>query len=142
MELYDMSEQLAYLVYRIDETILTAEKVVKSGKTGQKVAQPILDDLNKLKETLVITTGDNYVGSADPQLREKISDLFSKIASGFESPSASELANYSLLKSQFDIAIQEYEKIEQKKAPKMNKVINELKIEPVVVKTFEEFVNN
>ncbi|MGD1958890.1 MAG: WD40/YVTN/BNR-like repeat-containing protein [Fulvivirga sp.] len=142
MELYDMSEQLAYLVYRIDETILTAEKVVKSGKTGQKVAQPILDDLNKLKETLVITTGDNYVGSADPQLREKISDLFSKIASGFESPSASELANYSLLKSQFDIAIQEYEKIEQKKAPKMNKVINELKIEPVVVKTFDEFVNN
>ena len=141
MQLYEMSEQLAYLVYRIDETIVTAEKVVASGKSGAKVAQPILDDLNTLKETLVVTTGDNYVGSAEPQLRGKISDLFSKIASSFERPSNSEMANLSLLVARFNEAITEYKKIEEKKVPKMNKLMNEAKMEPTIFKSFDEFIN-
>ncbi|QSE96579.1 VPS10 domain-containing protein [Fulvivirga lutea] len=142
MELYEMSEQLAYLVYRIDETIETAEKVVASGKSGAKVAQPILDDLNKLKETLVITTGDNYVGSGEPQLREKISDLFGKIAGGFEAPSASEMENLSLLEGKFNEAKKEYEKIEEKQVSKMNKYMNESKMNPTVHKSFEEFIDH
>ncbi|MEQ8928162.1 MAG: hypothetical protein RLO81_20265, partial [Fulvivirga sp.] len=131
-----------YLVYRIDETIETAEKVVATGKSGAKVAQPILDDLNELKETLVITTGDNYVGSGEPQLREKIADLFGKIAGGFETPSASEMENLSLLEGKFNEAKKEYEKIEEKQVPKMNKFMNESKMNPTVHKSFEEFIDN
>ena len=142
MKLYEMTEQLAYLVYRIDETIETAEKVVASGPSGKKVAQPILDDLQALKETLVITTGDNYVGSAEPQLREKLSDLFSKIASGFEAPSASEVDNMSLLESKFNEAKEEYKKIEEKKVSKMNKYMNETKMEPTVYQSFDDFIDD
>lgn len=141
MRLYEMSEQLAYLVYKIDETIETAKQVVASGPSGKKVAQPILTDLQVLKEKLVITTGDNYVGSVDPQLREKISDLFSKIASGFEKPSNSEMDNFSLLQEQFNEAKSEYKKIEDKKLPKMNKFMNETKMEPIIYKSFDEFIN-
>ncbi len=143
MELYEMSEQLAYLVYRIDETIETAEKVVASGKSGKKVAQPILDDLNELKATLVVTTGQgNYVGTAEPELRGKITALFSKIASGFEKPSASEMENFTLLKTRFNDAKEEYEKIEEKKVAKMNKLMKETKLEPAVYKSFDEFIDN
>lgn len=142
MKLYEMSEQLAYLVYKVDETISAAEKVVASGKAGAKVAQPILDDLNELKETLVVTTGDNYVESAEPQLRGKITDLFSKIASGFEKPSAAEMSNLTLLEGRFSEAKEEYQKIEEKKVSKMNKLMNEIKLEPTVYKSFDDFINN
>ncbi|MEQ8572627.1 MAG: hypothetical protein RIB63_01090, partial [Fulvivirga sp.] len=91
MKLYNMSEQLAYLVYKIDESIAKSEQVMSVNANGKKVAEPISKELNTLKEKLVITTGDNYVGSAEPQLREKLSNLYSKIASGFEPPSSSEI---------------------------------------------------
>lgn len=142
MKLYDMSEQLAYMVYKIDETIAIAEQVANTGKKGAKAAGVVLSDLKALKEKLVITTGDNYVGSAEPQLREKIADLFRKVASGFERPSASEMANLALLKSEFDEAENEYNEIEDRKLPKMNKFINEARMDPVVYKSFAEFVEN
>ena len=34
-------------------------------------------------KTLVITTGDNYVASADPELREKMGDLYSGVAGNY-----------------------------------------------------------
>jgi len=72
MQLYDMTQELAFLVYELDAMIVNAE-AAKNMK--------MVDKLNALKETLVITTGDNYVGSAEQQLREKMADLYSKLAS-------------------------------------------------------------
>lgn len=139
MKLYDMSEQLAYLVYKIDETIDKVEQVMKVNASGKKVAEPILKELNTLKETLVITTGDNYVASADPQLKDKIADLYSKIAQGFERPSPSEIENMELLEDGFNDAKTSFDKL-QSKTGKMNKFMQEAQIDPVVYKTFNEFI--
>ena len=35
--------------------------------------------LNELLKELVITSGDNYVAAAKPELREKMGDLYSNI---------------------------------------------------------------
>ena len=67
-KMYKMTEELAYMVYQIDAFIEAPETKSK-----------LKSKLNELKKTLVITTGDNYVGSAEPELREKLADLFSKI---------------------------------------------------------------
>ncbi|MEQ8475183.1 hypothetical protein [Fulvivirga sp.] len=139
MKLYNMSEQLAYLVYKIDESIAKSEQVMSVNANGKKVAEPISKELNTLKEKLVITTGDNYVGSAEPQLREKLSNLYSKIASGFEPPSSSEIENMTLLEEQFKDALTNFEKV-QGKMNKMNKFIEEAKIEPIVFKSYEAFI--
>ncbi|MEQ8245296.1 hypothetical protein [Fulvivirga sp.] len=139
MKLYNMSEQLAYLVYKIDESIAKSEQVMSVNANGKKVAEPISKELNTLKEKLVITTGDNYVGSAEPQLREKLSNLYSKIASGFEPPSSSEIENMTLLEEQFKDALTNFEKV-QGKMNKMNKFIEEAKIEPIVFKSYETFI--
>jgi hypothetical protein len=90
----------------------------------------LVKGLTSLKETLVITTGDNYVGSAEPQLREKMADLYSKIAGSYDKPSNAELESLSVVEERFEKAKKDYAKL-RKKA----KFIDELGL-----KTFDEFV--
>lgn len=104
MKMYHMMEELAYMVYELDEII---EAVYGKNKK--------LDfKLQSLKESLVITTGDNYVGSAEPQLREKMSDLYSKIANSYDKPSNAELANLKLIVNRFEKAKVDFSKLKKK----------------------------
>ena len=121
--LYDMTQELAYLVYEVDEIIANAE-----GKGDKKTTAK----LNGLKETLVITTGDNYVGSAEPQLREKMADLYSKVASSYDKPTAAELNNLNVIASRFDKAKADFAKIKTKY----------LKKQELELKSFDEFLES
>ncbi|MEN1785108.1 MAG: hypothetical protein AAGF77_08210 [Bacteroidota bacterium] len=123
MKLYDMTQELAYLVYELDEIKASAEKD-GNGKIVQK-----LDDL---KETLVITTGDNYVGTAEPQLREQLAALYSKVASSFDKPSAAELDNLKVIAEKFEKAETAFGKLKSKY----------LKGNEMQFKSFEEFLNS
>jgi len=105
MQLYDMTQELAYLVYEVDEMIKKAE----ADKNSKTVAK-----LTTLKESLVITTGDNYVGTAEPQLREKIADLYSKVATSYDKPSAADMDNLNLLTERFNRAKDDLAKISKK----------------------------
>lgn len=141
-KLFNMSEELAYMVYEIDETIAHAEKVAATSSNAKKVSKPLIDDLTKLKESLVITTGDNYVGSADPQLREKIATLYSKVASGFTPPSSSELENLKLLEDTFNKAKSDYSLTKSRRIGKIESVGAKSGVEQPKLMTFEEFLNN
>ena len=139
LKLYDMSQELAYLVYEVDEWISLAEKTKEQ---GNKSAATVLSDLNNLKKSLVITTGDNYVDSADPELREKIANLYSKVASGFEPPSSSELDNLNLLQDQFDEAKVKFSLIKEKQLPKLEKYAEGKGMPQVTLKSFQEFLKS
>lgn len=138
IKLYDMSEQLAYMVYQIDEIIAKAEEVKEKG--GSKAANDVIKDLNELKETLVVTTGDNYVASAEPQLRGKLATLYAKIAGSFEAPSESELDNLRLLEERFEKAKNDFSYIQTKRVPKMEKFMEGKEITKIEMKSFEEFI--
>ena len=116
-----MTEELAYLVYRLDAY---CEEMGSSQKR-------LLKKLKALKETLVITTGDNYVGSAEPQLREKIADLYAKLASSYDVPSQAELDNLSALEKRFKRAKTDFEKLEGK-----------IKGSLAELKSFEDFLDS
>lgn len=105
MELYDMTQQLAYLVYQVDAYL---EQAGKANDTRE------LKKLNALKETLVVTTGDNYVGMAEPQLREKMANLYSKVADGYDAPSAADLDNLVLIRDRFARAKADFEALKPK----------------------------
>tara|TARA_B110000503_G_scaffold106522_1_gene159085 strand:- start:14894 stop:17896 length:3003 start_codon:yes stop_codon:yes gene_type:complete len=105
MELYKMIEDLAYLVYETDELIVYTE-----GANKKKA----FNELNRLKETMVITTGDNYVGAAEPQLREKMTAIFQRIENNFGKPTPTELSNVSLISGQFGEAKTNFEAIKRK----------------------------
>ena len=115
-KMYNMTEELAYMVYQID-TFLASPSTKSKVKT----------ELENLKKTLVITTGDNYVGSAEPELREKLANLFSKIVGSYDKPSNNELENLKTIESRFVSS---------------NKVFNKLKkkIKNVDYQSFESFL--
>jgi len=119
MKLFNMTEELAYMVYTIDEII-----------SNENIDKKISLKLNELKKSLVITTGDNYVGAAKKQLREKMSDLYSKVASSYDKPSANELENLALIENEMKSANKRYGKI-------LKKVDSEFMPE----KSFEDFIN-
>ncbi len=103
MKMYNMTEELAYIVYQIDA-------MIESPNTKAKVKE----ELNELKKTLVITTGDNYVGSAKPELREKLANLFSKIVGSYDKPSNNELANLKTIEDRFNTSKATFEKLKKK----------------------------
>ena len=119
MKLFNMTEELAYMVYVIDELIL-----------NENTNELTRSELNELKKSLVITTGDNYVGAAKKQLREKMSDLYSKVASSYDKPSANELENLALIENEMKSANKRYSKI-------LKKVNSTL----IPEKPFEDFIN-
>ncbi len=123
MKMYDMTQELAYMVYELDEIVAKAE----TDKNSKMVAK-----LNSLKETLVITTGDNYVGSAEPQLREKMADLYSKLADSYDKPTKSELENLSIISERFETAKMDFMKLKKKFKAK----------EGLDLRTFEEFLES
>ena len=119
MKLFNMTEELAYMVYVIDELII-----------NENTNESTISELNELKKSLVITTGDNYVGAAKKQLREKMSDLYSKVASSYDKPSANELENLALIENEMKSANKRYSKI-------LKKVSSSL----IPEKSFEDFIN-
>jgi photosystem II stability/assembly factor-like uncharacterized protein len=135
MKLYDMTQQLAYLVYQIDE-------LSKRLETQSLDEMKNFDaELKALKESLVITTGDNYVGSAEPQLREKLADLYAKVAQGFTPPSKAELRNMTLLESEFEQAQGTFSKLQDKYLPKLVE-IEQANGVSYRLKSFDEFIED
>ncbi|TSE10847.1 hypothetical protein [Aquimarina algiphila] len=122
-ELFDDMEDLAYLVYKIDQNIKKAEGIAKKDPASQKVTSAVIATLNALKETLVVTTGDNYVNEAEPQLREKLSKLYGEVADQFEKPSFSQIENKEVLEKRLNEGKTAYEKINNKQIAKLNKYL-------------------
>ena len=119
MKLFNMTEDLAYTVYTIDE-------VLKSDLISKKVKSKFDD----LKKNLVITTGDNYVGAAKKQLREKMADLYSKVASSYDVPSSNELDNLELIENEMASAKKVYDKL-----------LKKVDLSNLNLKSYDEFVN-
>lgn len=121
MKLYDMTQELAYMIYDLDARIDALKDISKKE----------IDKLNDLKKTLVVTTGDNYVGTAEPQLREKMADLYSKLASNYDKPNTSELDNLNMIVERFNKAKSDFDLLKKKS-----------KLKNFKIKTFEEFLKD
>jgi photosystem II stability/assembly factor-like uncharacterized protein len=113
MDMYNMIESLAYDVYCVD-AYLTYAKDKKSKK--------LISKLDALKETMVITSGDNYVGASEPQLREKMTDLFQRVESNPGAPSSNELESWLQIKKRYNTTKEALSQIEKKY--KLGKVLS------------------
>ena len=117
MSLYDLTQDLAYMVYQTDEMIEDSQ-----GKLKTK--------LMDLKKTLVITTGDNYVGAAEPELREKLANLYSKVADSYSVPSPNEMEYMEVILNLYATAEKEFNRLKKKS-----------KISFEELKSFDEFLD-
>jgi len=140
MKLYNMTQDLAYLVFQVDETIEYAAHAKESNSKLDKSSSSLLSSLEDLKKTLVITTGDNYVGAAEDQLREDMSDLYSVVANNFDKPGNSQYDNLAILSKKLEDAKTKYSFIKGKELAKLEKTASKYNLEAMENKSFETFL--
>jgi len=138
--LFNMVEDLAYIVYEINGTMDKAQEVIDNNPNGKKKAQQAYDTLNKLLKTLVITTGDNYVASADPELREKMGDLYSGVAGNYGKVTGARKDNFELISEEFETAKEEYKEIKNKEIKKFYSYLEKNEMPLPETKSKEEFL--
>jgi hypothetical protein len=115
--LYEMTEQLAWEVNRLDSLekglerinmAVTDKKVIRKFGLDKRVASA-----QALRKKMVVTTGDNYVGTAEPELREKIATLYGTIAGYAGRPSSAQLRNLEELDVELKAVMAENQRLIQ-----------------------------
>ncbi len=144
MKLYNMNEDLAYEIDKVN----TMTDGLKSAIEGKDIAADILSQIdsfnNKVEETkaaYIVTTGDNYVGAAEPELREKIASLYGEVAGYQGKPTNAQMANLKLLSGKLMKAMEDFTVI-GKSFDKIQTVLQGLGIDPIKLKTKEEFLKS
>lgn len=138
--MFQMVEDLAYMVYEINETQTQAKEVMANNPKGKKDAQKLFDALENLRKDLVITSGDNYVASAEPELREKMSDLYSNVASNFNKISGASQANFELISDEFSNEKKRYAQIMEKEGKRFNSFLEKNNIPKAKIQSKEDFL--
>jgi hypothetical protein len=138
--LFGLNEELAYMVYVMDEFIVHSEKTSKENSKMKKTGLKLTKELNDLKKVLVITSGDNYVGTVENQLREKMSNVYGAIAGYYGAPTKTQMQNIALIEGEMNSARKNYSSIQ---SGSLSKYVNALKKNEIIapnLKTFEEYV--
>ena len=141
MELYDMTEDLAYLVYLIDQDKKNIKKVLKKSPSNASDLEKMNQKLVDLHATLVVTTGDNYVSAADPELREKLATLYSTVASNVEKPSPGYYETRNTLKKRYEQAVKDYDAITKKYRKDLMSALEATATKPSKTKDKETFLS-
>jgi hypothetical protein len=138
--LFNMVEDLAYMVYEINEMQTLAQEVMNSNPQGKKVAKKLFEELEVLRRDLVITSGDNYVASAEPELREKMGELYSNVASSYDRVAGTHKLNFELISEDFNAAKKRYASINEKDEKKFLSFLNKSGISKPGIQSKEEFL--
>ena len=138
--LFSMVEDLAFMVYEINQIQDKAKDVMKNYPKGKKDAEKLDNALEELRKDLVITTGDNYVASAEPELREKMGELYSNVASSYERGSGAHKLNYELISDEFSKAQDRYQAIKNKEGKKFMSFLEKNDIAKPEIQSKEEFL--
>lgn len=138
--LFNMVEDLAYMVHEITQIQKKTQEVKENYKKGEKNAAKLYDALEALRKDLVITTGDNYVASAEPELRERMGDVYSTVATSYDQVSGSVKQNIALITEEFETAKQRYQSIMNKEGKKFITFLEKNEISKPAIKTKEEFL--
>jgi hypothetical protein len=140
LDLFNLTEDLAYLVYQLD----TWDAVVAEHTKGQSKPAKNLVSLNTsldaIREVCVVTKGDNYVGAGEPQLREKLGDIYSAIGGYYGAPSSSQLENIAALKAEYNKQLAAFEKLKASDLKKFEAELTKAGKPAVVVKSREDFL--
>ncbi|HPR00554.1 MAG TPA: hypothetical protein PK066_13500 [Saprospiraceae bacterium] len=142
MKLYHMNEDLAYLVDEIDN-LHEAGMKLQAEPVNKKIANLLpgfIMSLEKLKEPLVVMTGDNYVGTAEPLLREKISTLYGEVVSYNGRPTEAQMQNLALLAGKLQDALKSMDGIHTQ-LNTINGLLSKAKKDPIKVRSKQEFLD-
>ena len=142
-ELFDFTQKLAYLVYQIDSWDATIDQFNAKNSAPHKSVQTLNKELDELRDKLVVTKGDNYVGAGEPKLREKLGDIYSSVGSYFGAPSVTQLDNIQMLTLQFEEATKQFDKIKSGSLKAFEKELSKnTTVQAPKISSFEEFIKS
>lgn len=139
--LFSMVEDLAFMVHEITETQKTAQNVIENHPKGKKDAQKVYDALENLRKDLVITTGDNYVASAEPELRERMGELYANVASSYDRVSGAQKQNYKLISEEFEKEKLRFKEIMGKEGKKFISFLEKNNLEKPAILPKEKYLD-
>ncbi len=139
-ELSAMTQDLAYLVYKVDSYLDFAEKIKTNDPKSAKAMGTFTNELNKIKERLVITTGDNYVDTAEPELREKISQLYGLVISNYDKPSSNQEETKNTLNKTLKDSQSTFESVIAKHQKSLGKSAKSAGLESLKIDDFGTFI--
>ena len=96
--------------------------------------------MEALKAKLVITTGDNYVGRAENQLREDLGEIYSTIATYYGAPTVTQLENVDLMENKLTKATTEFKALQNGSMKKYDAKLDKMELTKVTLKTYEEYI--
>jgi Skp family chaperone for outer membrane proteins len=128
-------------VYQIDQWDAIATEYKTKHTKADKNLDALRMDLTAMRNTLVVTTGDNYVGAAEDELREKLNEIFANVSSYFGAPSTSELANIKALSNELNNAKKQFGVIQEKRIKALKSLLEkDTAIKMPEILSFEEFL--
>jgi hypothetical protein len=114
-ELFNFIQDLAYFVYNLDQWDEKVDEFQKKNSSPNKTVDKLGAELDALRDKLVVTKGDNYVGTGEPQLREKLNDIYGTISSYYGAPSSTQLENIAENAEVVDVEANRVEKYRELK---------------------------
>lgn len=139
MKLFELNEGLAYSVDQLDLMIDSTTKYITKAPKLKKDLEPILKQLIELKERMVVTTGDNYIETPEPRLREKLGELYMQVAGYFGKPSSAQFANMAVLEKEIMETKAIMEEIKSVKFAKLTPKLLKNKLSELKFRSFDEF---
>ena len=139
-KMYNMVEELAYMVYQIDLYIAHAKKSADTNPKLKKGTDKLIAELTSLKEDLVITRGDNYVGAVEPELREKMADAYAGVTGYYGAPTKTQLDNINLIENEMIDARKEFESIMNGNMKQYIQALKKSELALPKVKSYQYFV--
>jgi len=139
-KLYDLTQDLAYIDYEIDETKNYISDIDFNDSKTAKIAKTAINELTELKKSIVVTTGDFYVQAADPELKERICTLYNLVAGNTTKPSNTHYSNFEIHKKEFELTKEKLATIKKKQFSKVEKYVEKNSLTPLTLKSFEEFL--
>lgn len=140
MMLYKMNEDLAYIVYQLDAYSDHAKEVASKDAKLKKQADKLVAELEAMKSHLVVTTGDNYVGRGENQLREDLGEIYGTIAGYYGAPTSTQMENVALMETRLDKAKKDFEAVMNGSIKSYNAKLEKSGIALPTIQSYEEYV--
>lgn len=137
-QLYDMTEQMAYIHAGFDEVYTQASEKAKANPKMAKKLNTLAEEAKKMRDDLVFLGGDFYVNE-DEKLSEKIAQLYGMVSRYPGKPSQSHIDRANVLQREADEWKTKFETFQASQVAKLNAKLQKSEIAEIKVMSFEEF---
>ncbi|NND30953.1 MAG: hypothetical protein HKN76_00085, partial [Saprospiraceae bacterium] len=137
--LYDMTNQLGYIYYALEDMHVGAKKVETIDQNLGRELEDFSAEVEKYKGSLVSLEGDFYVAEGEAALREEISTLYYSISTFPGRPSERQSGKAAKLQRDF-LEVEEKFKSFEQDAFRINDLLQSAQLTPITWRSYADYI--